>query len=85
MNRATASSRESVSFLSLVKTSALCILDPILCLSISAGSAAFIDRYSGMLESIILQSVSKWLFRKKFPVTQRQKLCRELKGKSLDS
>lgn len=30
-----------------------------------------------MFKSIILQSVSKWLFRKKFPVTQRQKLCRE--------
>ena len=85
MNRATASSKESVSFLSLVKISALCILDSILCLITSAGSAAFIDRYSGMLKSIILQSVSKWLFRKKFPVTQRQKLCRELKGKSLDS
>lgn len=77
MNQATAWSKESLSFLGLVKISALCILDSIPCLIISALSAAFIDCQSGMFKSIILQSVSKWLFRKKFPVTQRQKLCRE--------
>lgn len=43
MNQATAWSKESLSFLGLVKISALCILDSIPCLIISALSAAFID------------------------------------------